>query len=146
MMNGETEEQVWIGYILALSLELYLKSVIHFKQLPNLSLLVLMVKAYSSGKCRELLNSLIGLLYVICFKNPFYNKASIHWYYMNGGDYIKVIHLEMRVRNICKIKEIIGGQNKGKGKGRLQIDIPKITETKAYIEYVSSKLEGVETF
>lgn len=123
---------------MTLCLELYLKSVVGVKQLPPLQLLILMMKAYANGGYKELLNSLIGLVYSICFRDPFGGKASIHWYYINSGEFIKLIHLEMKERNACKIKEVLGGQSKGSTND----EIPKITTPEKYLSYVYSKLEG----
>lgn len=107
MVNQETEEQVWMGWILTLSLELCIKSIIKYNKIPNAGLLVLMMRVYYSSRCKELINPLIGLLYINCFKNPFENKTEMHWLYSNG-DYVKLIHLPIKLRNIAKVTESLG--------------------------------------
>lgn len=83
-----------MGWTLTLSLELYLRSIIKIASIPNLGLLTLMMKVYYSGKCKELLNALVGLLYVSCFRNPFDSKAETHWIY-SSGKYVKLVHLKV---------------------------------------------------
>lgn len=64
-----------MGWILTFSLELYIKSIIKSNNIPNIGILILMMKVYFSSKCFELINPLVGLIYVNCFKNPFNNKT-----------------------------------------------------------------------
>lgn len=71
LVDSESEEYVLMGWILTLTLQLYIKAFIKINSIPPLNLLLLTLRLYHGSRCKELINSVLGLVYVTCFRNPF---------------------------------------------------------------------------